>query len=159
MKDVAASCLFHGRLPTSPCIFRPLSFPHLFPSLSLSLPTTRCLSVNELCVLSLFLFSSLVSGRFVLFFLSSRRGQGIMELSLAHWCRSSKVGQGRKRPGRDDSLCPPHRASSAICEQCVKHKTGPLFPPRPGSVCLHQWPDKGQKSMCGQRELCVQSEQ
>ena len=65
VKDVAASCLFHGRLPTSPHIFRPLSFPRLFPSLSLSLfpPTFPGLSVNELCVLSLFLFSSLVSGR------------------------------------------------------------------------------------------------
>ena len=37
VKDVAASCLFHGRLPTSPHIFRPLSFPRLFPSLSLFL--------------------------------------------------------------------------------------------------------------------------
>lgn len=38
VKDVAASCLFHGRLPTSPHIFRPLSFPRLFPSLALPFP-------------------------------------------------------------------------------------------------------------------------
>lgn len=46
-----------------------------------------------------------------------------MEPSLAHWRSGTKVGQGGERPGRPDSLCPPHRASSAICEQCVKRKT------------------------------------
>ena len=66
---------------------------------------------------------------------------------------------GRSAPRSVDSLCPPHRASSAICEQCVKLKTDTPFPPRPGHVCLLQRPEKGQKSMGRQRELYIPSEQ
>lgn len=47
VKDVAASCLFHGRLPTSPHIFRPSSFPRLFPSLSFFLPPAVYLLMNS----------------------------------------------------------------------------------------------------------------
>ena len=66
---------------------------------------------------------------------------------------------GRSAPRSADSLCPPHHASSAICEQCVKRKTDTPFPPRPGRVCLLQRPEKGQRSMGRQRRLYIPSEQ
>lgn len=131
-------------------------------SLSLFPPTSPGLSVNELCVLSLFLFSSLVSGRTCVFFLG-REGGG-----MRTGCYGALIGTlaqryqgraGRSAPRSVDSLCPPHHASSAICEQCVKLKTDTPFPPRPGHVCLLQWPEKGQKSMGRQRELYIPSEQ
>lgn len=42
LKDVPASCLFHGRLPASSHIFQPLSVPHLFTSLTTHLPQFIC---------------------------------------------------------------------------------------------------------------------
>lgn len=82
-----------------------------------------------------------------------------MEPSLTHWHNATKVGQGRRAPRLAGSLCPLHHASSAICEQCVKRKTDTPFPSWPGGVWLLQRPDKGQKSICRQRELSIPFEQ
>lgn len=128
VKDVAASCRFHGRLPSSLHIFRPLSFSHLFPSLALFFPPHfRCLSVNELCVSSP--SSSLASGRRFFFSFSFLKMRTVWERSLARWHSHMYQGLvGRSTPRSAHSLCPLHHASSAICEQCVKSKTDTPFP-------------------------------
>lgn len=82
-----------------------------------------------------------------------------MEPLLAHWRSGTKVGPGGECPGRQ-TVCvrrtmPALQSVSSVLS--AKHNTP--FPPRPGGVCLLQWPDKGQKSMGGQRELYIPSEQ
>jgi len=98
VKDVAASCLFHGRLPTSPHIFRPLSFPRFISiSLYFSPPPTVYLLMNSVSR-ACFCFPAWSQGGYVFFLF--RRGWEVMEPSLAHWCSGTKVGQGTEWPGR-----------------------------------------------------------
>lgn len=134
VKDVAASCLFHGRLPTYPCVFRPLSFPRLFPVLSPFSPTSLSLSFNEPRVSSPFLFSALVSGKICLGLFLGRTGYyGALIGTLAQWYQGRA---GQSVPRSEDSLCLPHCASPAICARCVKRDTDTPFPSRPGGKRL-----------------------
>lgn len=159
VKDVAASCLFHGRLPSSLHIFRPLSFSHLFPSLALFSPHTSAVyllmnSVSQAQALAL------PQGEVFFFPFSFLKMRTVWERSLARWHSHMYQGRvGRSTHRSAHSLCPPHHASSAICEQCVKSKTDTPFPWWLGGVCLLHWPNKGQKSMDRQRKLYIPSEQ
>lgn len=59
--------------------------------------------------------------------------------------------------GRQSVSAAPCRV--AICEQCVKRKTGTSFPTRLDGVCHLQQLDKGQESLGWLRELFKPSEQ
>lgn len=113
VKDVAASCLFHGRLPTSSHIFRPLSFTRLFPALSLFFcpPPAVYLLMNSVSR-ARFCFPALSQGEF---FFSGCYGALIGTSAQRYQGRA-----GRVAPRSANSLWPPqHHASSCnLCAVC-----------------------------------------
>lgn len=95
VKDVTASCRFHGRLPTSPHVFCPFL---IYSHFSLYPPSPVNLLMNSASFFFCYLFSS---------HWNSFPDRHVIDVSVP-WCHSIKVGQGGV-----------HAGQQAVCVCCT----------------------------------------